>query len=102
MRLATIDNIYASVQKARGDASEVPDSRLWRQHGYLLFIARHGGSPLQLDHSGVGSRGSRATLCHRVSWECVVIFRELDTVVLERDVPENGLRKGDISSENAT
>lgn len=25
-------------------------------------------------------------------------FRELDTVVLERDVPENGLRKGDIGA----
>ncbi len=27
-----------------------------------------------------------------------MIFRELDTVVLERDVPENGLRKGDIGA----
>jgi len=27
-----------------------------------------------------------------------MIFRELDTVVLERDVPESGLRKGDISA----
>ena len=25
-----------------------------------------------------------------------MIFRELDTVVLERDVPESDLRKGDI------
>ena len=27
-----------------------------------------------------------------------MIFRELDTVVLERDVPERGLRKGDIGA----
>ena len=27
-----------------------------------------------------------------------MIFRELDTVVLERDVPESGLRKGDIGA----
>lgn len=27
-----------------------------------------------------------------------MIFRELDTVVLERDVPEYGLRKGDIGA----
>ena len=27
-----------------------------------------------------------------------MIFRELDTVVLERDIPESGLRKGDIGA----
>ena len=27
-----------------------------------------------------------------------MIFRELDTVVLKRDVPESGLRKGDIGA----
>jgi len=27
-----------------------------------------------------------------------MIFRELDTVVLERDLPESGLRKGDIGA----
>lgn len=27
-----------------------------------------------------------------------MIFRELDTVVLERDIPEKGLRKGDIGA----
>ena len=37
-------------------------------------------------------------LCHRLSLECVMIFRERDTVVLERDVPEKGLRRGDIGA----
>ncbi len=27
-----------------------------------------------------------------------MIFRELDTVVLERDIPDSGLRKGDIGA----
>jgi hypothetical protein len=45
-----------------------------------------------LDHT---FRRSGTTLCHRISWEGVMIFRELDTVVLERDIPESGLRKGD-------
>jgi hypothetical protein len=27
-----------------------------------------------------------------------MIFRELDTVVLERDIPQSGLRKGDVGA----
>jgi hypothetical protein len=43
-------------------------------------------------------RRRSTTLCYSLSWEAVMIFRELDTVVLERDIPESGLRKGDIGA----
>ena len=37
-------------------------------------------------------------ICDRLSRVIAMRFKELDTVVLERDVPEHGLRRGDLGA----
>jgi hypothetical protein len=65
---------------------------------------------LELGRSGTAQQGQKSpfgqkyevrgisAIRDRVPWGGTMTFKELDTVVLDRDVPEHGLRRGDLGA----
>ena len=48
-----------------------------------------------MDHP---ERGTRSALCHGASGRETMRYKILDTVVLQKDLPEHGLCKGDLGA----
>jgi hypothetical protein len=83
---------------SRNDAVSGQPSRFGNKYDFCYLdrtIRKVGPRRDRLDDP---PRRARREIRHRISWSQTVNFEVLDTVVLERDLPEHGLRRGDLAA----
>ena len=92
--MANLRAIVASEDATPGDESPFGDK--YEVRGTIVGPTGSGCEARdRLDHLG---GGERTEVRNCLSWMNVMRFKELDTVVLDRDVPEHGLRRGDLGA----
>ena len=83
------------------ESEDVQENRSFR-YGRKFEIRGILNGPKEICRGGLGmdhsQRGKRSAFCHSVSGRKTMRFKMLDTVVLEKDLPDYDLCRGDLGA----